>query len=296
MARRATLVLSGGGARGAFQVGAEQVLRTEGGFEWEQVFGVSVGALNGALIAQHAYDRLEEIWQSITEKEIYRKVGRFKVAWRLAMQHKTGLYDSSPLRATIEKYLGGNPFLIPLHVGRVSMVSGLYETVSSPDPEMLDAIWQSTTMPVIWEPIGPQAFVDGGLRNVTPLSDTLRYDCTELVVIPCSLETIEPAPRPADILATVKRALADIMINEIFHGDLRGFTRINRLVTQAAAAGLTLRHTNGTPYRYCPLTLILPNDPLGDTLDFSRAAIAKRLSAGQEAARACLAESGSARR
>src|ERR1041385_6918461 len=220
MSRRATLVLGGGGAKGAFQVGAEQVLREEAGFEWEGVFGVSVGALNGALIAQAEYARLLSVWQGITEKDVYKKFGWLKVAWRLALEHKTGLYDGSPLRATIQRHIAGRPFLIPFHVGRVSLVSGLYEMVSTPDLGILDAIWESATMPVIWEPIGPQAYVDGGLRNVTPLADTLKFDCTELVVIPCSPDRIDPAPRPTDILATIKRALADITISEIFHNDL----------------------------------------------------------------------------
>src|ERR1043166_85392 len=154
MSRRATLVLSGGGAKGAFQVGAEQVLREEAGFEWEGVFGVSVGGLNGALVAQREYARLLEVWKTIKETDVYRKFGWFKVAWRLAPQHKTGLYDGPPLRATIQRHIGGRAFAIPFHVGRVSLVSGLYELVSTPDTGILDAIWESATMPVIWEPIG----------------------------------------------------------------------------------------------------------------------------------------------
>lgn len=290
--RRATLVLSGGGAKGAFQVGAEQVLREEGGFEWEGIFGVSVGALNGALLAQREYPRLAQVWNTITERDVYKKFGWLKVAWRLALQHKTGLYDGSPLRATIQKWIAGRPFVVPFHVGRVSLVSGLYEMVSTPDPGILDAIWASATMPVIWEPVGPQAYVDGGLRNVTPLGDTLKFDCTELVVIPCSPEEIAPAPRPRDILATITRALADITINEIFRNDIRGFLRTNRLVTEAAAAGIALTRKDGTPYRHCPVSLISPGVDLGDTLDFSRAAIDRRVVAGRVAAREWLQAQG----
>ena len=43
------LVLDGGGARGAYQIGAWKALR-EAGVKIEAVAGTSVGALNGALI------------------------------------------------------------------------------------------------------------------------------------------------------------------------------------------------------------------------------------------------------
>lgn len=281
--RPATLVLSGGGAKGAFQVGAEQVLREQGGFTWERVFGVSVGALNGALIAQAAYGLLAEVWRSIKEQDIYKKAGWLKVAWRIAIQHKTGLYDGSPLKKTIDKYVTGRPFKVPFHAGRVSLTSGQYELVASTAADIYDAIWHSATMPVIWEPIGPKAYVDGGLRNVTPLGDALRFHCTEVVVITCDPAEITEAARPRDILAALVRSLTEITINEIFRNDLREFVRINRLVTQAAAKGVALADHTGAAYRHCPITIFHPTQHLGDTLDFSRATTEWRLQAGRVA-------------
>ena len=142
MARRATLVLSGGGAKGAFQVGAEQVLREEGGFEWERIFGVSVGALNGALLAQHEYDRLLHVWQTIRREDLYRKPWWPWLAVRLVILGKAGIYDNTPLRATIQKHVAGRPFRVPLHIGRVSLTSGAYERVrsdQSTEADLLDA-------------------------------------------------------------------------------------------------------------------------------------------------------------
>ncbi len=283
--RSATLVLSGGGAKGAFQVGAERVLREEAGFSWERIFGVSVGALNGTLLAQGEYERLLQVWQTIRERDVYKKVGWLKIAWRLAVQRKQGLYDVTPLRKTIEKHAAGRPFQVPLHVGRVSLVSGAYDLVSSDDPMILDAVWHSATMPVIWEPIGPQAYVDGGLRNVTPLGDALAFNPSELVVLLCSRKEIEPSKRPDDIVDAAKRSLTDITINEILINDIREFVRINALVKQAEAAGVELKDENGMPFRFCPITVIQPAGPLGDTLDFSRDVMRTRLDAGQKAAR-----------
>ncbi len=284
----ATLVLSGGGAKGAFQIGAERVLREEYGFRWERIFGVSVGALNAALMAQHEYARLRELWLTIREQDVYRKFPWPIVALRVGLLHKLGLYDGKPLRQLIEKHAAGRPFLIPAHVGRVSLQSGEYELVPSTDPDFLDAVWQSATMPVIWEAIGPQSFVDGGLRNVTPLGDALEHSTNEIVVIACSGPKIEAVKAPTSLLDVAKRSLTDITINEILLNDVQEFIRINDLVRQGHEAGLELKKQNGKPYRYCPITVIEPVNLMGDTLDFSQESIQRRMRHGEEVARATL--------
>src|SRR5919197_447838 len=133
--RDATLVLSGGGAKGAFQVGAERVLREERGYRWERIFGVSVGALNATMLGQGRPDELAEVWRSIEEKDVYQKFSWLHVAFRIAVLKKLGVYDDSPLRRTIERHAGGHPFQVPVHVGRVSLVTGEYELVASDRPE-----------------------------------------------------------------------------------------------------------------------------------------------------------------
>ncbi len=44
MAKKIALVLSGGGAKGAFQCGAEKYAREVKGYHWDIIAGVSVGA------------------------------------------------------------------------------------------------------------------------------------------------------------------------------------------------------------------------------------------------------------
>ena len=45
---------------------------------------------------------------------------------------------------------------------------------------------------------------------------------------------------------------------------------------------------NGKPYRYCPITVLEPVNPMGDTLDFSQESIQRRMRHGEEVARATL--------
>ncbi len=58
------LVLGGGGARGAYQIGVWRALREEA-WPVHIVCGSSVGALNAALVAQGDYDLAAEIWLSL---------------------------------------------------------------------------------------------------------------------------------------------------------------------------------------------------------------------------------------
>jgi NTE family protein len=285
--RNATLVLSGGGAKGAFQVGAERVLREERGYRWERIFGVSVGALNGTMLGQERHRELADVWRSIEEGDVYRKYGWPQVAFRIAFLGKLGLYDHTALRRTIDRHAAGHRFRIPVHVGRVSLVTGRYELVTSdrPEPEFLDAVWQSATMPIIWEPIGPQAYVDGGLRNITPLGDALELNPTEVVVIVASPNDVESIARPRSIVEVATRSLADITLNEILIDDVREFVRINHLVKQAADRGVELRSEDGRPYRYVQITVVQPRGSLGDTLDFAQESIRRRFALGEIAAR-----------
>lgn len=63
------LVLGGGGTKGAYQVGAWRAFR-ELGVRFHAIVGASVGGLNGALIAQDAYDEAVELWRTVSIDKI----------------------------------------------------------------------------------------------------------------------------------------------------------------------------------------------------------------------------------
>lgn len=63
------LSLSGGGARGAYQIGCWRAF-LELGLDFEAVAGTSVGALNGAFICQGDYVRAEYFWGHVTSEQV----------------------------------------------------------------------------------------------------------------------------------------------------------------------------------------------------------------------------------
>ena len=82
MAKKTALVLSGGGFKGAFQVGALQYLKnnwskidpTGAPMKFDLIAGVSVGSLNGVLLASDKFAELEKLWDDVARngvEEIY---------------------------------------------------------------------------------------------------------------------------------------------------------------------------------------------------------------------------------
>ncbi len=69
LSREYGLVLEVGGAKGAYQIGAWKALREEG-VKIRGLSGVSVGALNGALICMDNPELAEEIWENISYSQI----------------------------------------------------------------------------------------------------------------------------------------------------------------------------------------------------------------------------------
>ncbi len=180
-----------------------------------------------------------------------------------------------------------------LRVCAVSLLSGEYVEFRAGDPNLAEAILASTVMPIIWTPmdVSPQqrCMVDGGVRNISPIGDVLDAEPDEVVIINCSPESFDALPEPPRNIVKIGERTLDIMLNELFRSDLREFVRINALVKQAEAHGITLRHpVSGRPLKYYPCKIIEPLEPLGYTLDFSPAAVQRSLRAGVERARQVL--------
>lgn len=67
---KTALVLSGGGSRGAYEIGVWQAL-TELDVDLSMVTGTSVGALNGAVIAQGDLEQARRLWQELETSHIF---------------------------------------------------------------------------------------------------------------------------------------------------------------------------------------------------------------------------------
>ncbi len=123
--RKTALVLSGGGARGAYQVGVLKALAEglqPGQMPFSIITGISVGALNAVVLASSPNDfragveKLEAIWQELTCQQVYRtdlsamvtQLGGWMRAllfgWMGANPPRS-LLDNAPLRKLVETHV-----------------------------------------------------------------------------------------------------------------------------------------------------------------------------------------------
>lgn len=291
MAKKTALVLSGGGAKGAFQMMAEKYAREQKGYEWDIIAGVSAGALNGMMLAMEKYARLEELWWNITRGQVMTGRLNFWSVLKIALGAKA-IYGNDPLWELIQREYEPDRIKTDFRIGTVSLQMGKYVRFTPSDPGFDRAVLASTAIPLIWDPVDVspnyKEMVDGGVRTISPLGDVIRDDPDEIVIINCS-----PAEPPTHI-SPFRNALdigvhvMDIMLNEILVTDIREFLRINKNVQEAAAGGSKLYSRKGKLYKAYNYKLIEPEEHLGDTLDFSREMIRMRMDAGWETARKVL--------
>ena len=93
---------------------------------------------------------------------------------------------------------------------------------------------------------------------------------------------------PARNVLDIGRRAIELAAHEIFFTDCTEFMRINMVVQQAEKKGLELCNEKGRPFKYYSYTMISPDEPLDDALDFSRKAIERSMEAGWEKARQVL--------
>jgi NTE family protein len=250
-----------------------------------------VGALNGAMLAMEKYERLWQIWNSISNGQVY--TGGFNVWSTIKLLFGAqSFYGNEPLYRMLKKELEVDKIQADLRIGSVSLLSGAYVEFRSTSPGLARAVLASTVMPVIWPPVKIseefQYMVDGGVRNISPIGDVLDADPDEVVIINCGAEAIDPMASPPKTVVDIGMRTLDILLNELFVSDMRAFIQINLLVQQAAEHGLTLTNSSGRPLKYYDCKVIEPVSPLGDTLDFSQGSIQSSLVAGEERAQIVL--------
>jgi NTE family protein len=212
---RLALVLQGGGALGSYQAGVYEALH-EVGLEPDWVSGVSIGAVNAALIAgnkvEHRLEALRTFWTRVTDRtiwpftpdgDIYRTArnnisalttslfgqpGLFaphKVnPWFLPAGAKeaTSFYDVSPLRDTLAELVDFdllNNKKLHFSVGAVNVLTGNFSFFDNDkDRITLAHVMASGALPPAFPmvEIGTDYFWDGGIVSNTPLAHLLAQD------------------------------------------------------------------------------------------------------------------------
>ena len=183
------LVLSGGGARGAYQIGVWKALK-DCGIEIGGVYGTSVGALNSMAVAMDKFEDARELWLKIDFDKVVVDGTDGNLIEKAIGALKTGGFDPAPLRKNFGRLLKEEEVRkAPIDVGIVTYsLSNMeprelfIEDIS--EGELRDYILASANHPVFRrEQIGLEKFIDGGIYRNIPVNMALSRGFKEIIIV-----------------------------------------------------------------------------------------------------------------
>lgn len=262
---RVGFVLSGGGNLGAVQVGMLRAL-LEHGIQPDLVVGCSVGALNGAALADEpslvGVARLEQVWRNVDGNNL---MPRNWMPNAVAMARKgEAVHDSEGLRRLVEGAMAARDFTdlqVPFECVATD-IDGVDERWFSAEDgsPLIDAILASSAMPALYPAveIGGRRYLDGAIVNDVPVTRAVERGAKTLYVLQVgsfSRPRAEPR-RPLDVAVQAywiarhyryKRdleaigAMPDLTLHVLPHGQplvmrYNDFTRTPELIATAYEA------------------------------------------------------------
>ncbi len=340
--KRRALLLAGGAARGAYQVG--MLLELVKKYDFQILRGISVGALNAAFLAEaptagnsreelaRKVDDLFTIWHGVRgNRSIYKK----RAGWIGMFLGANSLYSLKPLRNLLDNNLhldriksSGRDFA----VGTVSLLDGSISYPRPSDKRFMDKLVASISIPGIFPYLDlmdeEEVLVDAGIRDTTPLGNVFRADPRpdEIYILLTSklIRKGNDLPRSSvkkqsyrqwrDCPLTMKingfdvmRRALDILLDEIYLGDIREAIRWNNILEPLRnTVNDVNRARNALPEevadriavlskiaeeklnrRPVPVYVLAPRECYGDSnafLDFDPKRIARAIEHGREIA------------
>mgnify|MGYP000966074726 CR=1 FL=1 len=198
------LVLEGGGAKGAYHIGAYKAIMEED-IGIQGIAGTSVGALNGALIAQEDFGLAYDLWYNMsfsrvinaTDEEIERlKAGKFSKEDLALLREKVkgvitdrGL-DITPLRNLVMETVNeekirnsGKDFgIVTVSLTDLKPLEIYIEDI--PKGELGEFLLASAYFPAFKrEKIGGKSYIDGGIYNNLPVNLLSNKGYKDLILI-----------------------------------------------------------------------------------------------------------------
>lgn len=196
------LVLAGGGAKGAYQIGAWRALR-ELGIEFNAIAGTSIGAINGALMAQGSFETAMRFWSNAEVSnginlpfELKSGENLFSLSNMPQIFYevlRNGGIDISPAKKIVEDNISEEAVRasnIPLAIVTFNLnnMKPVELFVSDmPEGTMIDYIMASARFPGLNKQ-GPDdaQYLDGGVYDNAPLGILRRHGYHRLIVIDIS--------------------------------------------------------------------------------------------------------------
>lgn len=198
------LVLEGGGAKGAYQVGAMKAFNKKG-IKFDGVVGTSIGAINGAFYASNNLDKLYELWTNTDTKDLFgfeseiiesfeSGISKEKIKRAIDLIIKIiknkGI-DTTQIRKILSKYVNENKLrksdidygLITFNMSDFKPVEIMKKDI--PEGKLVDYIIASAYLPCFkFERIIDNKFYfDGGIYENCPIDTFIKKGYDDIYVV-----------------------------------------------------------------------------------------------------------------
>lgn len=198
------LALEGGGAKGAYQIGALKAL-IENNVKFEAVTGTSIGSINAALFAQGDFKKLYEMWSTLSYQDLfYIENSNVEKIFNLDMKKDTIKYisskigkavkdkgvDTSKIRSLLEEKINEEKLrksdikfgLVTYCISDNSPREIFIDDI--PEGQVVDYIMASSNLPVFKRAnIEGKLYLDGGIYDNCPVRMLEQRGCKEVYAI-----------------------------------------------------------------------------------------------------------------
>lgn len=190
------VVLGGGGAKGAYEIGVLTAL-SKLKFKYDIITGTSVGSINGAIAAQGDISLARKMWNEITTDSVLdikseipeNQTEAYRVMAKELMENSgfdytnlkkllEGIIDEKKLRESpidLGLVTVRFPSMIPVHIFKEDIKEG----------EIVDYILASAACFPAMKPhkIGKELYIDGGYNDNIPVNMAIKKGATNIVAV-----------------------------------------------------------------------------------------------------------------
>lgn len=322
--RRVAMILSGGGARGAYEVGVlwyvfDDLTRMRGAPPRLDILcGTSVGAINACYLAAHLADpvlglrRLVHLWSELQITRVLgfgaRQLGGLPRLLLGGGDEGTGLFDVRPMAELVQREISWRAVartlrkrqLRALTVSTTEVATG--RTVvfmqTAPDVDIPQTApprtlfrsdhigphhaLASAAIPMLFPPvkIDDELYLDGGLRQNTPIAPALRLGATHIFAIGSSREVQGVVTNEGPIVPRTSAPGAAFLLGKVLNAflldhvdvDLELLRRLNHVLEDGATVygpsfveqmSEEARRRNAPAYRHVNAFEIRPSEDIG---------------------------------
>lgn len=322
--RRTAMILSGGGARGAYEVGVlwyifDDLSRMRGAPPRIDILcGTSVGAINACYLTAHLSDpvlgmrRLVHLWSELQITRVLgfgaRQLGGIPRLLLGGGEMGAGLFDVRPMAELVQREISWRALARSLRKKQLRALTVSTTEVSrgrtvvfmqtAPDVDIpqtapprtlfrADHIGPhhalaSAAIPLLFPPvkIDDELYLDGGLRQNTPIAPALRLGATHIFAIGSSREVHGVVTKEGPAIGSVRAPGAAFLLGKVLNAflldhvdvDLELLTRLNNVIKDGSgtygagfldAMSRAAKKRNAPPYRYVDAFEIRPSEDLG---------------------------------